>query len=69
MLSFDAKKMLLIKKNDYFLHIRQIFGILQNVAGIGFFTIAFIKVVLVNKHRAIISHSKQLFCDKKTSDY
>jgi len=32
------------------------------------FTIAFINVVLLNKHRGTISHSKQFFCDKKATN-
>ena len=49
--SFDAKEMLLTKKNDLF-HLRQIFGIRQNVTGQRqVFTIAFIKVVLVKTYR------------------
>ena len=43
MFSFDAKEMLLTKKYDFF-HIRQIFGIRQNVADVSFLLLLSLKL-------------------------
>jgi len=39
-----------------FFHIRQTFGMCQNLAGVSFFTFAFIEVLLIKKHSGTVKH-------------